>query len=640
MAGLRKHPSFARLLQGVLQYVGAWPLLAVGLLGLGIASTGSAAVLPDRPTPAHWDQWQPQTDHSDARLEGRVAVWHSSTKLSDLLAELSAGSSVELATVPDLAAVDVSCYLGPGSLRSVMIWLAELVGGYWVFARAEEPRVYCLSTSRPPPDLADDQLMYLVDAVDRAHNEPYLDARRDRMQAYEAALGLPADELLGLHEESDPWLCAMALDPALRPMIQHVVSLSAEARRQLLEQGHVEMPLRAVSDALVQHLARWSKGEFGGVPSYMSPGIDPDRFLEFDSPEKAWAHASIAYVWLGDSLQVQLNVPDYGRWYTGVMTQPSTSPYFARQRLASLGYEKNTPEYQKRIEEETDRWQRAHGVGPDGPAAGSEGDVPAPSRPWQSDARLNRHLDLTTAAVEGRVGVSALMEQVARQCELDAMALYVPPERYVLAVRDDTAAALLTQVETDLHGNMAWRLHGDYLLGLDRDPLLWMATVPPDSAIAGLRELLAAGKPIAIDDLASLVGDLNAPQAMALQASSPRSRDLDVRFERVRLYGSLSSLQRDALKRGEQLSARGLTRRQQGMLLYVAREERPWVKIEDVAGATLRLEQVKLSTLDAGMSLVVDYHFPSDDADRDEVFRVPYELSPASTTVGPGRSGY
>jgi hypothetical protein len=59
------------------------------------------------------------------------------------------------------------------------------------------------------------------------------------------------------------------------------------------------------------------------------------------------------------------------------------------------------------------------------------------------------------------------------------------------------------------------------------------------------------------------------------------------------------------------------------MLLFVARESRPWVSLADLAESSLILNHVRLSTLDDGVSLVANYRFPDSEGDRDEVFRAP-----------------
>jgi hypothetical protein len=112
-----------------------------------------------------------------------------------------------------------------------------------------------------------------------------------------------------------------------------------------------------------------------------------------------------------------------------------------------------------------------------------------------------------------------------------------------------------------------------------------------------------------------------------LKEPIPRLKKIPTRkLIRLRLYGSLSSAQRDLLKRGERLSVDSLTRRQQGMLLTVAQESRGWMNIEDLAGSTLQLKKVKLSTLEEGISLIAEYQLADFENSRDEIFRVPNSL--------------
>lgn len=128
------------------------PLLVL-LLGYAplLASPGrlpAVGVAQQRLTPADCEQWEPAKDTQDGRLDTPVSVWKRAVSAGDIARLLSDQTGVSLTVAPGLTDCKVTVFSAGRSLRSAMIGLAAVFGGYWVYRRGQVPesRLYCLTT--------------------------------------------------------------------------------------------------------------------------------------------------------------------------------------------------------------------------------------------------------------------------------------------------------------------------------------------------------------------------------------------------------------------------------------------------------------------------------------------------------------
>lgn len=322
----------------------------------------------ERPTPEHWDQWQPQIDRSDRRIDiASVSIWQPQIELQDLLAALSDQSSVQLTAVAELLPVRLTVFAQERTLTADMLALARLFHAYWAFPRHQPPeaRQYCLvphETHTQPFDWLYQERLW--SKVKRARAAPHRAARDQRLELYHSALDLTPQQLLDRYEESDPWLCADLLNPKVRPMIEYALSLTEPQKDQLLTEGDFAQPLRNLDPDLQTHLADWSKGRWGR-PGTLRYAPDPDRLPRFTTPEDRWENAVVSLRWSRDTLELHLDLlPDVARFDADVIRTPACSPYPARERLLSLGYREDTPEYREAATTEALEWEENQPASP------------------------------------------------------------------------------------------------------------------------------------------------------------------------------------------------------------------------------------------------------------------------------------
>jgi hypothetical protein len=602
---------------------------------------GAAA---EQPTPADWEQWQPQTDSSDTRLDRTfVSVWEEQITAEELLSRLSGQSSVELSAIEYLGPIRVTVFAEGCTLAGMMSSLAHLFEGYWVFRRGEEPerRAYVLTEHEAETLGFYEWVRQYVREDRRAFAATHQQELRERLALYREALGLTPEEVLARYEETDPWLCAEVLDPRARPSIEMVCSLDEGHMKRLIETGRTGMRVSALEPALQSYFGEWWKN---GMPSaagsggvMMTPDPGPDYLPRFATEEERWENATVAVWWYGDSVGGALCVPDGPEYHTQpitVETDKAYSPHLARWGLAQLGYREATPEYLERAEKEGRAWQEAEEQRQAHPSEEElryAGLMPAPNR---TDPRLKIEVDLSS--LEGtRLATGDVLEQAARQCEVAVLANYLPPEqcwlprgRLVVGEEGDgqtsTLGALLNGIRGRRGGGWTWNFYGRYLVARDGEYRLLEASVLPPGLIEELKDKLRPGSSISLEELARLTSGLNERQIVLASRHVPQLGFLPA--HEARFYGQLTSDERAKLGEPGGLSVAELPRDWRYMYLERARRSRPWLGPEDMANATVRGIRRTLSSGGEGISMVIEYHFPDSPADRDVVFTSPLEV--------------
>ena len=457
------------------------------------------------------------------------------------------------------------------------------------------------------------------------------DERERRLQLYREAFPLSADELLAQYEGTDPRLCASLLDPLVRPMISGVNALTEAERDGLLSQGRLVMPLSESSPEFQRHLGRWVRGEWGR-PDVLLPQPDPDSLPRFANPEDRWSNSGLTYQWHDSALQLHLDIPDVGRFFTDVILLPSETPYESRMRLAELGYRQSTADYMQAAEREALEWQSSRN------GATVRAVLPAPPPLGEvDDPRLQEQMVVDFA---GGDDLARVLSNIAESCDMPVVAQFLPREAYTAPRGWQPGAKvklgeLLTEIREERQGLWWWELQGDYLIAKDEQYTLAEASRLPPGLVDELRQLVGRERAVALEELASTVAGLTELQVQQVKRELELLRDLPL--QSMRPYGILDPRQRLELARGALLPVSDLEPHQQAALLRAARRTHPWFSLDDLATATIRIERRRVVTGGEGISLILDYHLADSRGDRDVLFTLPAVITLAGTPgVGPG----
>ena len=607
----------------------ALALLPALLLVCAAAPAGAISVST---SPEECNQWQPETDRSDQRIAStRLSLQQKQVTVQDLLARLSESSHVDLTAADTLLDLEVTAFAEDCSLEGVMTALAALFRGYWVFPRGHEP------SSRPyrlVPDQSFAQpLAVWLDQYSRRYQRRAAAAARpertERMAVYESALDLSAEQLLEQDEGSDPWLCADLLNPAVRPMIAYVYSLSDADKKRLLDEGSVAFPVRQLRPAFCTHLARWCKGEWGR-PGMVVPDPSVDHLRRFETPEQRWENGYVLFLWSESALELYLQVPDTATFDTDIIRMPNPGTLVhARYQLALLGYRDNTPEYREAAEKEEERlW--AQTLHSDDPPDFEYADLTPP--PNQTDPRLQ--LPVTLDELRGAaLAVADVLECAARQTGLAILSPYLPGDYLVLQRPHDpdqqpTLGSILKDMRRQRGGLLSWNFYGEYLVVTDAEHRLIEAFSLPQDFLDEWGKRLEKGGSFSVDQFASFLADLNGPQLHALYVAFASDQSLlSLPLRGLRLYGLLDEADRQRLREQEPLPLSELPVDQRHSYERAARNSHPWLESPDLSRAVLRTLPRKLSTGEDGISFIVEYHFPDSPNDRDVLFTSPLTIT-------------
>ena len=616
--------------------------LTLILFCLCSTARATAAATPTRPTPAGWEQWQPEQDSSDPRLERRSAtVWEEEIALSDLLGRIGEASGVALTAEPELLDTRLSVFAEDCTPAGLMVALAGLLEGYWLYPREQvgQARTYRLIPAALPGN-AKSEWVSLRLAARRELLEEDREAYEARLNLYSQALKLSPEEVLARYEESDPWLCADVLNPSLRPLLEQVCGLSEAEREELLSTSSYGRPLRSFDPAFRAELRRLvTELPASGYDDFIiqqqtflvSPyRSNPDRLPRFATPEDRWDNAVVWFRRFGAGVDFALDVPDTGLVSGGGVQLPRTSPAHARFLLTQFGYREWTREYHQALLAEQERWQESNPqwVGP----PRHESQIMAEALASElnlEDMRLKRKLDLGALA-GGDPSVPAVLEHVSRQCDLAVLAHCLPAEkvRFLLPDADSTGedkvtlGALLGALRSG-DPAWAWRFYGRYLTVRHTDYPTIEARRIPDDLRAELTAKLRPGARLSLDEAAALLSRLSFVQVCELQDQLGLSWG-DTPLWQWRQYGlvneTVDEKQRQALTSSRGLPLTALGTELQKELLREAQARRPWVESGDLSSAAIRMIPRTFSTGEEGVSLIVEYHFPDSPRDRDIFF--------------------
>jgi len=589
----------------------------------------------ERPTPEDWDQWQPQIDTADARLNATfVSVWEEEVTAGHLLASLSDQSALKLTAVSELLPIRITIFARSRMLGGLMSALAHLFDAYWAFPRHQSPeaRQYCLVPHETHIQPFDELYQQdLSSKAKRARAAPHRAARDQRLELYHSALNLTPQQLLDRYEDSDPWLCADLLNPKVRPMIEYAFSLTEPQKDQLLTEGDFAQPLRSLPSQFQAHLADWSKGRWGG-PATLKWAPDPDRLPRFTTPEDRWENAVVSLRWSRMALQLQLDLlPDVARFDADVIRTPAYPPYRAREQLLSLGHREDTPEYRDAAMTEALEWAESQ---PASPHAEPPLGFLAP-QPNQTDPHLTCELDWR--ALQGElVSVPDALALAPRQCRLAVVAHYLPPDAWppcqlhapTEESEHNTLGALLNAIRRERGGAWSWNFYGNYLVAEDPQYLATEASMLPPDALSEWEQALRPGNTLSLDDLASRLAALNTLQVQYLEETFLAAQEIPIYG--IHFYSSIRADQREQLTDEEGLPFSDLSPDQQREVLATAGRFRPWLASTDLANTILRSLPRKLSTGQAGLSLIFEYHFPDSPSDRDVLFTSPFQITMSS----------
>jgi len=394
--------------------------VALMLAGCGIAAASEVRPPSERPTPRDWDQWQPQTDSSDARLDAAVSVSEREVKIEDLEARLSEATGVELSAEKDLLPQRLMVFAKGESLSAVMVALEELYRGYWVFKREQRAgeRAYVLV-----------QFASATEFMDKWAND-FLRERNEelirRLGRYREALSLRPEEVLARFEQSDPWLCAEVLRPDTRPLVAFVAGISREQMRALTEEGRVVLSGSDVDPGVMSLLRGWEAApERWDAEIGTTEDVQGAYFGKPDAGAGGQDGRVVRLLWNALQVELQFLGPETGH-EMAVVTVPPAPPEDARQELVSLGLVGATPERTKAMEEEQAAWQEeqaaweeAHGIETVFDKFGAQPETNA------GDPHLSMRVN-PGVAPDSEVEVSYLLGKVAEQCGLLVVADMAP----------------------------------------------------------------------------------------------------------------------------------------------------------------------------------------------------------------------
>jgi hypothetical protein len=588
---------------------------------LALAACPAAAL---NPTPKGWDQWQPQTDTSDVRLERTVSVDEREIDIGDLLAHLSRTSGIRLEASDDLHDLPVTVFVEERRLSGLLMCLAEVADGYWFFPRGAEPRKrrYCLG--RGSNLLTPDQRVERVlQRREESHHTPFVEKRRARLEEYASALDLSPEEVMELYEESDPWLCATVLDPALLPMIEEVCRLDDVQREQLHRSGELGFRVSEVSADFREHLALWARGEWGRRHGVGTPYPDPDRLPRFPTAEERWDNAAVRFWWHCVGLQAYLEIPDQGHLYQDIVRLKNDTPWDHWLRLISLGYRADTPEYRQRAKQRARQWWAENPHEPGEP----ERHAWLSGTPNISDPRLDLVVDLRE--LENR-SVPTFLRHVASMHALPVVSAHLPPDLCSVSHSSEqsTLVTLRDMFEGLRHcrsGRVTWRFRGAYLVLKDVELDYVAAGRVPESLAHRWEELAVPGKEVSLEDLTSLIAATNVAQIDVLR-QEPGSPLPGLYIHPLRAYGVLDASQRAQLREPIGVAVQQLRPDQRPAVLRCAREHRPWMTRRQVADAVLRAIPRTLASGQDGLSFMIEYPLPDGGVDRDVFLTSPLQI--------------
>jgi len=614
-------------------------LLAAGLgtgLGLGAGST------PERPTPAGWDQWQPEQDSSDPRLERRcLTVWAEEISLSDLLGRIGEACGVALTAEAELRDTHLSVFAQDCTPAGLMVSLAGLLEGYWLYPREQvgEARGYRLVPAVSFVSLLDwEEWRYRP--VHKALREQARPEREARLDLYAEALKLSPEELLARHEESDPWLCVDLLDPRSRPLVELLCGLSEADREELLSTGSYVRPLRRLPPAFCAELGRLvGSGTDPGAHGFGSsqPGANPDRLSRFTRPEDRWDNAAVWFSCDERGVFFSLDIPDLARLFKRpIFLASSIPPGDRRRRLVEFGYREDTPEYRKAAEAEEKLWHEANPEWLTGPSHDAPRVKVLGRELNLEEPRLKQELDLSALA-GGDLSVPAVLEEAARQCDLAVLAHCLPGEKGRLRPletesAEDQTVTLGTLLEGLRRGDPAWlwRFYGRYLTvrylyyrGLEAGQI-------PEDLLAELAAKLRPGASFSLEEGAALMAGLNMWQ---IERLTDKLELYNTPLYHWHTYGLIQGAlgtderQREALRSAGGLPVTALGTELQKEILGGAKGRRPWLEWGDFSSTTLRIIPRRFSTGEEGLSLILDYHLPDSPRDREIFFTSPFQVT-------------
>jgi len=608
--------------------------------------SGVAPLSGDRseplPTPAGWEQWQPQTDFADTRLAPPFSMWEKEIDLRDVLTRLSAASGVEITTAPELAVLEVSVFVAKGTISGVMLVLARLYAGHWCYPRGQSPteRRYYLVPAALPEKRTFDHFQKMQRRAWMVEHAPWREEREKALGLHREALSLSADEVIERYGETDPWLCADVLSPHTKPLVEYACSLEGEELEELLTYGRLDYrPIRRFPEAVREHLLEQIRAEDEGGSLYADEHLFGEGPKRFETSEERLANTSVSVEWRESTLVLQAYVPDTGMTNWSALTsesvrdaQPAAE---AQSRLLYMGYGDDSPERQAQLREERREWYRNR---PDpreifaDPSKWLEHDVYRKlglvENPNTGDPRLSKPLDLT--GLEGARMVGAdILEAVAKQCEVGVIADYndipypVQMGKSEILKRQSTVGDTLARVRGLQGGGISYNFRGAYLVvsypatRADRNPGVALELE------AALRETFQPGASVGLDRAACLLGQLDRRQLWIvcetiLGVSPISDGDTWGDLSCVQAYGGFTEDQRARLRAGGTITFSELDEDQRNQVLTRAKGGwRRWLTMPEMENTVIRAERHEVYDDGPCLRLVYEYDFAESPEDRD-----------------------
>jgi hypothetical protein len=594
------------------------------------------------PTPADWEQWQPQIDFADTRLAPPFSMWEKEIDLQDVLARLSAASGAEMTTAPELGGVEVSVFVGKGTVSGVMLMLAELYAGYWCYPRGQSPteRRYYLVPAALPEKPTFDRFQKMQRRAWMVEHAPWREEREKALRLHREALSLSPEDLIERYGESDPWLCVNVLSPQAKPLVEYACSLEGEELEELLTYGRLDYrPIRRFPQAVREHLLEQIRAEDEGGGLYAEEYLFGSRPKRFETAQERRANTSVSVEWRDPFLVLQAYVPDTGMTNWTALTSESVRDAEpaaeAQSRLLRMGYGDDSPERQAQLREEVIEWYR-NGPRPEeilsDPSKWSEHDLYRKlglvEDPNTGDPRLSKPLDLTGLEGARMVGVDILQE-VARQCEVGVVADYnhipypVQMGKAELLKRQSTVGDTLARIRGIQGGGISYNFRGAYLVvsypgvRTDRNPGL-----APELE-AALRETFQPGVSVDVGRAAALLGQLDRRQlslvcGTVLGVSPISDRDTWRDLARVQGYGGFTEDQRERLLAGGTIAFSELDGDQRNQVLTRAKSGwRRWLTMPEMANTVIRAERREGDDGRPCLGVIYEYNFDESPKDRD-----------------------
>jgi len=576
-----------------------WSAACLTLILFCLCSTARAAAPepPARPTPVGWEQWQPEQDSSDPRLERRcLTVWAEEIALSDLLGRVAEASGVALTAEPDLLDTRLTVFAEDCTPAGLMVALAGVVKGYWLYPRKQvgQARTYRLTPAALPGDATSEW-----DALRLAARRELLEEDRKaweaRLDLYSQTLKLSRDELLWSYGESDPTLSADLRRRRARPMIEHLCGLGEADREELLSTGQYACPLRSFDPALRAEVRRLLKAR--------KAKRNPDKLLRFATPEERWDNAVVWFRRWGTGVNFMLELPDVGLIDMFGIHLPRRSR--AGPLRQGFGPQRGPPRHEYEIMAEIMAETIARELNLEEP-------------------RLKQEMDLGALAGSDP-SVPGALEEVSRQCDLAVLAHCLPGEKrrlrpFETESPEDQRVTLGTLLAGLRRGHPAWtwRFYGRYLTVRHTDYANIEDCRIPDDLLAKLAAKLRPGASLSLEEAAALVAGLNTWQIGTLQE---KLELYNTPLWLWRQYGlvneAVDEKQREALTSARGLPVTELGTELQKEILGGAKTRRPWLEWGDFSSTTLRMIPRTFATGEEGISLILDYHFPDSPRDRD-----------------------